>query len=137
LCEVEPPKRIRVNSFRNPFCLKWRSDSQDAITKKARGITSLWGKAAKQIPPGEVGFIYIAYPEGQRSELADARTRHIIEAGDKLYHRWSIRIPVTMIGRLFARSLGSGEPDLIESVLPAPSLGGEHWLTKLPTQVIT
>ena len=137
LCEVEPPRSIRVRTFRNPFCLKWRSDSQDAITKKARGITSLWAKAAKQIPPGEVGFIYIAYPEGQRSELADARTRHISETSASLYHRWSIQIPVTMISRLFARSLGSGEPDLIESVLPAVSLDGERWLTKLPAQVFT
>jgi hypothetical protein len=137
LCEVEPPERIRVRAFRNPFCLKWRSDCQDAITKRTRGITSLWAKAAKQIPPGEVGFIYIAYPEGQRSELADARTRHIRETSASLYHRWSIHIPVTIIGRLLARSLGSGEPDLIESVLRAASPDGEHWLTKLPAHVIT
>ena len=137
LCEVEPPKKIRVRTFRNPFCLKWRSESQDAITKRTRGITSLWAKAAKQIPAGELGFIYIAYPEGQRAELADARTRHIRETSASLYHRWSIQIPVTMIGRLFARSLGSGEPDLIESVVPAASPSGEHWLTKLPAQVIT
>jgi hypothetical protein len=137
LCEVEPPKSIRVRTFRNPFCLKWRSESEEAITKKARGITSLWAKAATQIPSGELGFIYIAYPEGQRSEVADARTRHILEATASLYHRWSIQIPVTMVGRLFARSLGSGEPDLIESVLPLASQGGKHWLAELPAQVIT
>lgn len=135
LCEVEPPTRVRVREFRLPFCLKWRSDSPGAITKKARGVTSLWAEAAKQIPAGEVGFIYIAYPEGQRAELADARTRHIVASSAEFWHRWSIHIPVTVISRLYARPLGVGVPDLIESSLPAVSPGEEHWLTRLPSRV--
>ena len=67
LCEVEAPWRIEVNSFRAPICVKWRSESETALTKKSRGISSLWTNAVKQIPPGEIGFIYIAYPEGSRS----------------------------------------------------------------------
>lgn len=135
LCEVEPPTRIRVKEFRLPFCLKWRSDSAEAVTKKARGVTSLWASAAKQIPAGEVGFVYIAYPEGQRGELADARTRDILATSSELWHRWSIRIPVTVIGRLYARPLGPGVPDLIESALPGVSPGEEHWLAQLPGRV--
>jgi hypothetical protein len=34
-----------------------------ALTKKARGLTSLWAHAVQQIPNGEIGFVYIAYPE--------------------------------------------------------------------------
>ncbi len=137
LCEVEPPARIRVRRVRLPFCMKWRSDSSEALTKKARGVTSLWASAAKQIPAGEVGFIYIAYPEGQRGEVADARTRHIVATSLELWHRWSIRIPVTVIGRLYARPLGPGVPDLIESALPGVSPGEEHWLAQLPGRVFS
>lgn len=135
ICEVEPPTSIRVREFRLPFCLKWLSESSEAMTKKARGVTSLWGKAIKQIPPGEIGFIYIAYPEGQRSELADARTRHILTNCADSWHPWSIHVPVIVISRLYARALGFGDPDLIESVLPAFASGEEHWLAQLPRRV--
>ena len=135
LCEVEPPTSIRVREFRLPFCLKWLSESSAAMTKKARGVTPLWGKAIKQIPSGEIGFIYIAYPEGQRSKLADARTRHILTSCANFWHPWSIHVPVTVISRLYPRALGFGVPDLIESVLPAFSSGEEHWLAQLPRKV--
>jgi hypothetical protein len=75
-----------------PLCLKWRSESEEALTKKARGITSLWADAVKQIPDGEIGFVYIAYPEGARPGLADARTRHILKAGTEVWHRWSAQL---------------------------------------------
>ncbi len=136
LCEVETPLQINVNAFRMPLCLKWRSESEEALTKKARGVTSLWGNAVKQIPDGEIGFIYIAYPEGARPGLADARTRHILKATSEWWHRW-VRVPVTVIIRLYARPLGPGCPDLIESSLPGASRGQEFWLTKLPWRVFT
>ena len=59
LCEVEPPFRVRVHSAKDPRCLKWVSLNKKAIVKKSRGITSLWGRATKQIPAGEMGVIYI------------------------------------------------------------------------------
>ncbi len=135
LCRVEPPPQIRVRNYRLPFCIKWRSDCTEALTKKSRGVTSLWGRAAKQIPAGEVGFIYIAYQEGQRSELADARTRHIAASCTEWWHRWSVHIPIIVISRLYARALGVGVPDLIESSLPGSSPGEEHWLARLPSRV--
>jgi hypothetical protein len=138
LCEVEAPWRIVVKRFRMPLCLKWRSESKDGLTKKARGVTSLWADAVKQIPEGEMGFIYIAYPEGSRSELADARTREILEgARESWFHRWSVRVPVTVVSRLYARSLGPGCPDLIESSLPCAAGNDEFLLTKLPHRVFT
>lgn len=135
LCEVEPPTHILVRGFRLPFCLKWRSESPEALTKKARGVTSLWARAARQIPAGEFGFIYIAYPEGQRGKLADARTGYIIASSKEFWHRWSVHIPVTIIGRLYARPLGVGVPDLIENSLLLVSPGEEHWLADLPSLV--
>jgi hypothetical protein len=137
LCEVEAPVTILVRSFREPLCLKWRSESPDALTKKARGITSLWANAAKQIPAGELGFIYIAYPEGARPALADARTRHVRDSSSEWWHRWSVRIPAAIIGRLYPRALGPGMPDLIESVLPGVAEGNESWLARFPTRVFT
>jgi hypothetical protein len=137
LCEVEPPPTGRVDSFRAPRCLKWRSESDTALTKKARGIHSLWTGALKQIPPGEIGFIYIAYPEGSRSRIADARTQHVITSMEEAWHRWYVRVPVTVINRLYPRALGDGAPDLIESVIPGVAEGQEHWLSKVPWNVFT
>lgn len=138
LGEVEVPLRINVKSFKMPMCLKWRSESGEALTKKARGITSLWADAVKQLPDGEIGFVYIAYPEGARPVIADARTRHILTfMARESWHRWSVRVPATVISRLYARALGSGMPDLIENSLPWVVKGQEFWLTTLPLMVLT
>lgn len=137
LCEVGTPGQISVESFIAPLCLKWRSESEEALTKRSRGITSLWADAVKQIPDGEIGFIYIAYPEGARPAIADARTKHILGSMEKSWHRWSVRIPVTVISRLYPRPVGVGCPDLIESSLPGVGKGQEFWLTKLPWLVFS
>ncbi len=138
LCEVDSPPNIRVELITRPLCLKWRSETEEALTKKARGVTSLWANAARQIPDGDIGFIYVAYPEGARPTVADARTRHILNAGrDDFFHRWSVRIPATVVTRLYPRALGIGNPDLIESALAAATNGEEFWFEYLPTQVFT
>jgi len=137
ICEVEPPLKIDVRAFKMPLCLKRRSESEEALIKKARGVTSLWADAVKQIPDGEIGFVYIAYPEGSRPALADARTKYILEAAAEAWHRWSVRVPAIIISRLYARPLGPGLPDLIESSLPGAAKGEEFWLTKLPLQIFT
>ena len=137
LCEVEPPFRVRVRSAKNPRCLKWVSLNDKAILKKSRGITSLWGRATKQIPAGEMGIIYIAYPEGARESLADARTQHIIKTSKQWQARWSVKIPMTVVDRLYSRSLGIGLPDLIESSLLFTLDGDETWLSMFPANVFT
>ena len=137
LCEVEPPFRVRVRSAKNPRCLKWVSLNPKSLLKKSRGVTSLWGKAAQQIPAGEMGIIYIAYQEGAREALADARTQHIIETCKQWRTRWSVRIPLTVVGRLYPRPLGMGLPDLIESSLPLAFEGDEMWLSMFPPNVFT
>ena len=135
LCEVDPPDRILVQKARNPRCLKWVSLSSTAILKKSRGITSLWADAVRQIPDGEVGFVYIAYTEGSRTELADARTRYIIEKCREWNHRWSVLMSLVIVNRLYPRAIGPGMPDLIESGVQIVAVGDEHFLTKFPTLV--
>lgn len=137
LCEVEAPSSIGVELFTAPLCLKWRSESEEALTKKARGIKSLWLRAISQIPDGEMGFIYVAYPEGSRASIADARTRQIMKELNEVWHRWSVRAPATVVSRLYGRALGVGCPDLIENVLLAATEGQEYWLTKLPQRIFT
>lgn len=136
LCEVQPPPKNTVELYTAPLCLKWRNESDEALIKKSCGITALWAAAVDQIPDGDIGFVYIAYPEGSRRLLADARTRYIRDAAE-FWHRWSVRVPVIMVNRLYARSLGSGVPDLIESVMGGAMPGEEFWFKKLPWRVFT
>jgi len=53
------------------------------------------------------------------------------------WHRWYVRIPVTVIDRLYPRPVGGGVPDLIESSLPGAAKGNEVWLTYLPWLIFT
>ena len=137
VCEVEPPSQIIVRSFKLPFCLKWKSESPEALIKKARGITSLWADAVKQIPDGDLGFLYIAYPESARPVVADARTTHLITSSKEYWHRWSVRIPFTIVNRLYSRTLGEGSPDLIENSILLIEKGHDYWLDKMPLLVFT
>jgi hypothetical protein len=138
LCEVEAPPSIAVQKFRLPICLKWRSESDEALLKKARGVTSLWADAVRQIPDGEIGFVYIAYPEGARPAIADVRTRYILDyMAKKAWHRWSVRVPATVITRLYSRTVGAGCPDLTENSMPGADKGEEFWLARLPWRIFT
>jgi hypothetical protein len=138
VCEVNSTPSIVVDNFKLPLCIKWRSESPNALIKKARGVTSLWADGVRQIPDGEIGFIYIAYPEGARPAVADARTRHILDyMAGQAWHRWSVRIPASVITRLYARPVGPGCPDLIEASLPGAQKGEEFWLAHLPSMIYT
>lgn len=137
MCEVESPAELRTELYTMPICLKWKTETEEALTRKARGITSLWASAIRQIPDGDVGFVYIAYPEGSRPALADARTKHIMDTMPTVFHRWSVRVPATIVNRVYPRPLGHGRPDLIENVLCIASKGQEFWLPKLPHRVFT
>ena len=134
-CQVDPMPSIMVRRVKNPRCLKWVTRSATATLKKSRSITSLWGRAIQQLPTGELGFVYIAYPEGHRGEVADARTREILEACQRWKHRWSISVGATVVNRLYPRTLSVGMPDLIESTIPIVAEGDEHFLRMLPNCV--
>jgi hypothetical protein len=137
VCEILPQSEWLVDTVSYPTCLKWRSSSDIALTKKARGVGSLFGDAVQQIPPGEHGVIYICYPEGGRAAVADARTRHIIDGTDWHYH-WSVSVPLFFIQRLYPRLLGGGNPDLIESTLIQLDVEMPRTMTQLyPRRVFT
>jgi hypothetical protein len=136
-CEIDAPASHVVVQVRNPRGLRWVSTSSVAMLKKARGITSLWADAMKQIPGGDMGFIYIAYPEVRRREIADARTREIIDACSRWEERWSISMGETVVNRLYPRCIGVGVPDFIESALPIVSAGEDYLTSLMPSCVFT
>lgn len=138
ICEVEPPRRVLIERANTPICMKWRSSSPDLAVKKARGLTSMWGDAIKQIPPGEMGIIYIAYTESARPDIADSRTRNIMETSkEKWNHQASITVPLVVVNRLYPRALGVGVPDLIENSLPMYTGNDPHMVATFPSNIFT
>lgn len=139
LCEIEPVNSPVVSEMRGARGLKWRYDSQTSRTKKARGLTSLWGDAVKQIPAGEMGCVYIAYSENMRAAHADARTEFLMDTVSKRdwFHRGTIRVPLAVINRLYPQPLGNGAMEMIESVIPITLDGFDHTLEDLPIKVFT
>ncbi len=137
LCEIEPIRSPVVSDIRGARGLKWRYDCETARTKKARGLTSLWGGAVGQIPSGEMGCVYIAYTENMRTAHADARTQFLMDTVKKrdLFHRGTIRVPLTVISRLYPQPLGNGGLEMIESVVPMTLDEFDHILEDFPTQV--
>ena len=47
-------------------------------------------------------------------------------------YRWTISVPVTIVQRLYARALGDGAADLIESSIPLIEDGLEQFKKDLP-----
>ena len=137
LCRIDPTASPVASSVSLPRCLKWRCNTEKSRLKKARGMTSLWAEATKQIPTGETGCVYIAYTEGMRGELADARTQHLMDTvrNRELFHRASIRVPLTVVSRLYPQALGNGGLEIIESSIPIYMDGCQQILEDFPTQV--
>ena len=124
-----------------PFLLKWTSNSPAARERKLQTIKNLWVEAVEQIPTGEAGLIYLAYEEGHRPSLADARTDAIRELRKTMYFkRQGIVIPMTVISRLLPNVVLEGRPDFIESSIPL-AVGGkdryDFWTQEMPTRVFT
>lgn len=127
-----------IDRVSQPRCLRWRSRSANACLKKARGITSLFADAAKQVRAGEAGVIYIGYSEVGASH-ADARTRHTLETIEKRewhHERWR-QIPLVLVSRFIAAPHGAGVPDLIESCLQLVETGWEPVTRYFPAPVVT
>lgn len=94
-----------------------------------------------QIPTGEAGLIYLAYEEGHRPSLADARTDAIRDLTKTIYfERRAISISMTVISRLLPNVIHEGRPDFIESSIPL--VEGEKdsydfWTQEMPTRLFT
>lgn len=137
LCQIEPTSSPVISTVRWPRSLKWKCNTDVSRLKKSRGLTSLWADAAKQIPTGEMGCIYIAYTEGMRPEIGDARTQNLIDTvkNRDLFHRASIRVPLTVISRLYPQAFGDGGLEMIESTIPMTMNDFDHMLADFPTRV--
>ena len=140
ICAVVKNDRFaEVDRADLPFLLKWTSNSEAAMDKKLLTIKRLWIEAAEQVPTGEAGLIYLAYEEGHRPLLADARTDAIRELARTIYFkRRAITIPLTVISRLLINVVLEGRPDFIESTIPLARGGRDNydfWTTEMPTAV--
>ena len=124
-----------------PLLLKWTSNSPAAQQSKMQTIKNLWIEAVDQIPTGEAGLIYLAYKEGHRPSLADARTEGIRDFVENMYFkRRAISIPMTVISRLYPNVVLEGRPDFIESTIPLARGGWDnfkYWTQEMPTRVFT
>ena len=104
-------------------------------------IKNLWIEAVDQIPTGEVGLIYLAYEEGHRPSLSDARTDAIRKLVETIYFkRRAIGVLMTVATRLFPNIVAEGRPDLIESAIPLVDGDEEaylYWTAEFPTRVFT
>jgi len=138
-CHVRNPGELVVSEARDPLALIWVNDEPSAFRRRARTVSELLGKAMRQIPPGEVGVIYICYQEGDRQSVADDRTRYMTEQLREWTHDWKVRIPISLITRLVPRPLNHGGPDLVESGICCVSevYGNSGWFRDFPSVVFT
>src|SRR5262249_27078282 len=72
-------RTMLVDRAHLPFCLRWRSDADEAVSRKARSLASQLSEALNQIPVGEAGFIYLGYEETHRASIADSRTKKVLD----------------------------------------------------------
>ncbi len=112
---VESPRRMVVQSARNPTCLLWRCRAESSMIKKARGVASVLGKAFSQVPDGEMGIVYVCYEELGCDRVADRRTQRVIKEVEGWKNRATVNVPLIILNRLYPRPVGVGTPDLVES----------------------
>lgn len=118
VCAVSPPRTFEVDMAECAVGLKWCSQSETAKRRKARPVSDLLKKAYDQVPTAEMGFVYLCYREGARPEVADERTKYILEQfNDWEYSGKAKVIPVVYLQRLYPRISPGGGPDLIENTV--------------------
>jgi hypothetical protein len=140
ICQIDGPPAAAVDQVRSPVGLAWRVDAEAAITKRSRAPVGLFAKALKQVPSGEFGLVYVAYPEGARSDVADNRTRAYMERINQWEHDGAIRIPATFLVRQFPLPTGHGNPDMVENTIRFLSEegGGDEWIFReYPAAIFT
>lgn len=120
--------------------LAWRVDAEAAIIKRSRAPLGLFAKAVTQVPRGEFGLVYVAYPEGARSDVADNRTQAYMERIQQSEHDGAIRIPATFLVRQFPMPTGHGNSELVENTVRFLSEegGGDEWIFReYPNAIFT
>jgi len=136
---IENDQTMRIGRAELPFSLRWRTEKDSALERKARCLTSLLADAVAQIPAGEGGFVYMCYDDSHRAAVTDRRTQRVFELGRtfQVRRKW-IRPPLlVVIGRLFPTPLGDGRPDLIESNIPMSTEKENIWDGLMPGLIFT
>jgi hypothetical protein len=133
---VENNREIMVGRAALPFCLKWRTEHEKILDRKARSLASLLSESIRQIPVGEAGFVYLGYEETHRDTVADRRTRRFLD----LVGKWEVRkrgvnLQLIVVNRLYPAALYEGRPNLVESAMPTSPHDENVWGGKLPSAV--
>jgi hypothetical protein len=140
ICKIAEPSGAVLDRVTSAVGMAWCVATDAAITKRSRAPLALFAKAVTQMPVGEFGLVYVAYPEGARSEVADNRTDAYIQRIQEWVHDAKIRIPATFLVRQFAMPVDHGNPDMIESTVKFRSEagGGDEWVFKeYPSNIFT
>ncbi|AUX79279.1 hypothetical protein [Sinorhizobium fredii] len=114
-CSIDTRGEPFIDEALEPLALLWRNDSEVALTRRSWAPANLFAKASLQIPPGEFGIIYVSYMEGARAQVADMRQAAFADRLRAFEHSGKVRIPISLLVRLYPRPLDHGQPDLIES----------------------
>ncbi|MBY3307509.1 hypothetical protein HFO04_32785 [Rhizobium laguerreae] len=114
-CSIDARGEPFVDEALEPIALLWRNDSEIALKKRSKAPLNLFSKASLQIPPGEFGIIYVSCVEGTRAKVADMRQDAFADRLQAFEHSAKVRIPISLLVRLYPRCLDHGQPDLIES----------------------
>lgn len=133
---VENSQAMMVDRAELPFCLKWKDESENALSGKARLLAKQLIEAFDQVPVGEAGFVYIAYEETHRSAIADHRTQRHLD----LVAKWEIRKrginpQLIIVNRLYPAAIHEGRPNLIESAIPTGFIKENVYSNIMPTSV--
>jgi hypothetical protein len=138
-CQVRNPGDLIVTEARDPLALFWTNEEPSAFLRRARTPSELFGKAVGQIPPGEVGVIFLCYQEGDRQSVADNRADYMTKQLRDWTHVWTAIVPILLITRLVPRPLDHGRPDLIETGIRCVSeaRGSGAWFRDFPSTVFT
>jgi hypothetical protein len=139
VCRVKGGGGFDIDRVTHPIALVWRNTTRKAVQRRAWSPIDLFGDATNQITPGEFGIIYLAYNEGTRAAVADERLERFFNKITEWEHPGSIRLPISLLVRLYPRPLDHGVPDLIESTIRLCSgmYGDPHLFEDFPQSIFT
>lgn len=140
VCKVAHPPGGTIDVAGRPVALAWRVVAPEAVIKRSRAPIGLYGKAMTQIPRGEFGLVYVAYAEGARAEIADNRTKAIMDRIGDWEHDGGIRVPAAFLVRQYPIPTGHGNPGIVESTVRMLSResGGDEWIFReYPSSIYT
>lgn len=138
-CSIDARGEPFLDEVLEPIALLWRNDSEIALKKRSKAPLNLFSKASLQIPPGEFGIIYVSCMEGTRAKVADMRQDAFADRLQAFEHSAKVRIPISLLVRLYPRCLDHGQPDLIESSVRylSAEYGDAELFESFPTMIFT